>query len=176
MLCENCGEKTAEFDYIQMEKNKKTILHLCLDCARKKGFQNLLPSSNLIVGNILAGFLKEGEAKSTSPLPKLKCSGCGLSYGEFRRHGRLGCSRCYDAFFDNLKDLLRRIHGSNDHVGKAPHSSQKRFQIRRELSRLHREMRRVVEREEFEKAAVLRDQIRKLEQIGTEKINPGGKP
>jgi protein-arginine kinase activator protein McsA len=37
-------------------------------------------------------------------------------------------------------------------------------------------MRRVVEREEFEKAAVLRDQIRKLEQIGTEKITPGGKP
>ena len=174
MLCDDCGKKKATVHVTQIVNNQKTALNLCLDCARKRGFENTLSIGSFSLGNFLAGIIQESEAESTKPLPKTKCPGCSLSYGEFRQHGRLGCSRCYETFFDNLKDLLRRIHGSNDHVGKVPRLAQEKFMARRELNRLHREMKRAVEKEAFEKAAVLRDQIRKLEQERAGKTNSGG--
>jgi len=163
MLCEDCGKKEAKVEVTKMEKNEKITLKLCIDCAKKLGFEDSLSIGSFSLGSFLAGIIQKSEAESTKPLPEIECPGCGLDYGEFRQHGRLGCSRCYETFFDYLKDLLRRIHGSNDHVGKVPRSSREKFLARRELKKLHQEMKRAVEREEFEKAADLRDQIRKLE-------------
>jgi protein arginine kinase activator len=176
MLCDECGKKEAVFKEIQIGKNRKKILNLCQDCAKKHEFSADLPAITFSIGNMLASFIKQSEAESTKPLPKVKCSVCGLSYGEFRQHGRLGCSRCYETFFDNLKDLLRRIHGSNDHVGKVPRSAREEFIARKELKKLQQEMRRAVEKEEFEKAANLRDQIRRLELKGADKTSSGGSP
>ena len=43
-----------------------------------------------------------------------------MSYRDFARAGRLGCSRCYETFEDRL-DPLQRIHGSGEaYMGKAP--------------------------------------------------------
>ncbi len=176
MLCEDCGKKEAKFEFTHMVNDEKTVLKLCIDCAKKRGFENGLSSSPFSLGNFLASIIQKSEAESAKPLPKIKCAGCGLSYGEFRQHGRLGCSRCYQTFFDNLKDLLRRIHGSNDHVGKVPRSSRDKFLARRELKRLHQEMRRAVEKEQFEQAAVLRDRIRKLELKEADATEGGSSP
>lgn len=174
MLCEDCGKKAASVHVTQIVNNKKTVLNLCLDCAKKHGFENGLSPGSFTLSNFLAGIIQESEAESTKPVPKLKCPGCGLSYEEFRQGGRLGCNRCYETFFDNLKDLLRRIHGSNEHVGKVPRPAQEKFMTRKELKRLQLEMKRAVEREEFEKAAHLRDQIRKLELKEAGKTGTGG--
>jgi protein arginine kinase activator len=176
MLCEDCGKKEAKVEVTQMVKNEKTVLRLCVDCAKKRGFEDSLSTSSISLGNFLASIIQKSEAESTEPLPKIKCPGCNLDYAEFRQHGRLGCSRCYDTFFDYLKDLLRRIHGSNDHVGKVPRSAREKFLARRELKKLHQEMKRAVEREEFERAANLRDQIRKLELKEAGKAEGGGLP
>ena len=174
MLCDDCGKKEAVFTATQIGKDEKKVLNLCADCAKKHGLDKSLSAITFSMGNIWASIIKQSEAESTKPLPKVKCSGCGLSYGEFRQNGRLGCSRCYETFFDNLKDLLRRIHGSNEHVGKVPQSAQEEFMTRKELNRLKQEMKKAVEGEDFEKAANLRDQIRKLELKGVDKTNAGG--
>jgi protein arginine kinase activator len=173
MLCQDCGKKEARVDFTQMVKNEKTVLKLCLDCAKKRGFEDSLSAGSITLGNFLASIIQKSEAESTEPLPKIKCPGCHLDYGEFRQHGRLGCSRCYDVFSDYLKDLLRRIHGSNDHVGKVPRAAREKFLARRELKKLHQKMKRAVEKEEFEKAADLRDQIRKLELKEADKMEGG---
>ena len=173
MLCEDCGKKEATIEYKDMKGDEKVVLKLCIDCAKKRGFVNFVADSSISVSNFVAGFIQKIEAESAKPLPKIKCPGCGLTYGAFRKHGRLGCSRCYETFFDNLKDLLRKIHGSNDHVGKVPRSAKEMFLARRELKRLHREMKKAVEREEFEKAADLRDRIRKLDLKEADKTEGG---
>jgi protein arginine kinase activator len=57
-------------------------------------------------------------------------------------------------------------------MGKVPRSSREKFIARRELNKLHQQMKKAIEKEDFEKAAGLRDQIRKLE---LEETNlPGG--
>ena len=77
---------------------------------------------------------------------------------------RLGCAACYVSFDGHLRDLLRRLHGSSQHVGE-------RYAIpggdsadpRAQLLDLKDQLRRAVDAENFELAADLRDRIRVLE-------------
>ena len=62
-----------------------------------------------------------------------------------------------------LRPLLRRIHGDTRHRGKSPTHGGAQETGTRQIQRLHDELQRAVEREEFEKAAGIRDEIRKLE-------------
>jgi protein arginine kinase activator len=62
--------------------------------------------------------------------------------------------------------LLKRIHGSNQHVGKSPASPGAPEATGRKKSgllNLKAQMQRAVQREDFEEAARLRDQIRLIE-------------
>jgi protein arginine kinase activator len=170
MLCQKCGQNEATVHFTKIENRKKMVLNLCLECAQEAGFENSL-SGGSMVGSFLAGIIPDGETADAKSLPKLECPGCGLSYADFGQNGRLGCSRCYGTFFDHLKDLLRRIHGSTEHMGKVPRSSREKFIARRELNKLHQQMKKAIEKEDFEKAAGLRDQIRKLE---LEELNLSG--
>ena len=93
-----------------------------------------------------------------------KCSFCGLTFGQFRETGRLGCPHCYQTFEAHLRRLLRRIHGSVQHVGKVylppdPTASE----MEKRLDGLRRKLHRAIEAEDFERAAEVRDQIRSLE-------------
>jgi protein arginine kinase activator len=157
MLCDNCGKEPAKIHYKEMKDNKVTEYHLCERCANEKGVQIPPKKESFSMSNILAGMAEEVDSDMT------RCPGCGLTYSEFRDTGRLGCSQCYTAFKDQLKPLLRRIHGSNVHTGKSPHSSESVFQKRREIESLRAELDRAIDREEFEKAAEIRDRIKNLE-------------
>jgi protein arginine kinase activator len=59
--------------------------------------------------------------------------------------------------------LLRRIHGDTRHRGKAPSHGGAAESGTRLIQRLHDDLQRAVEREEFEKAAGIRDEIRRIE-------------
>ena len=38
---------------------------------------------------------------------------------DFRATGRMGCARCYTTFEPSMRELLRRVHGSPRHIGRA---------------------------------------------------------
>src|SRR5439155_24626497 len=84
---------------------------------------------------------------------------------DFRESGRLGCSECYDSFAPHLRDLLRRLHGSSQHVGEryAPPGAEGATDPRLQLLELKEQLRPAVENENLELAAELRDRIRVLE-------------
>lgn len=93
------------------------------------------------------------------------CPQCGLSVAEFNKTGRLGCSECYVAFAGELPVLLLRIHGREHHIGKVPAMNPIQLEARKELLTLRRQLKRAIEREEFESAAELRDRINEIERI-----------
>jgi protein arginine kinase activator len=84
---------------------------------------------------------------------------------DFRDSGRLGCAQCYQSFEDHLRDLLRRLHGSSQHVGERYVLPGARGEVdaTSRLLDLRDKLRRAVESENFELAAELRDRIRVLE-------------
>jgi protein arginine kinase activator len=161
MLCNVCGQKEATVHLTEIVNDKVKKLHLCEGCAREKAQEM---EEHFGLGELLAGLTEFGEDVTASKeTAKLKCSNCGLTYAQFRKRGRLGCSDCYDAFKTQLAPLLKRIHGSDHHAGQVPAKTVKKAAAPSRLEVLRERMRKAVEAEEFEEAARMRDEIRKLE-------------
>ncbi|MFH1904792.1 MAG: UvrB/UvrC motif-containing protein [bacterium] len=160
MICQICNEQQATVHYTEIISNKAVELHLCEDCAREKeiiGQSGNFPMADLVKG--LTGFVGTEDEEEN-----LKCDNCGLLFSDFRRTGRFGCSRCYRAFQTELEPLIKRIHGSAKHVGNVvPAKHAKEAQTLSKIEKLKMEMEGAIQQEVFERAAEIRDQIRKLE-------------
>ena len=78
--------------------------------------------------------------------------------------GRLGCPDCWRTFEPQLRELVRRLHGSTFHVGERYLPAGAADQNGAEQLRLLRDqLRAAVEQENFELAAELRDRLRAME-------------
>jgi protein arginine kinase activator len=85
-----------------------------------------------------------------------------MYFSDFSKTGRLGCGNCYATFRVQFNDLLRKIHGSTQHRGKVPHMPGDVMKPLREERKLHEELKKAIDEEDFEKAAGLRDRIKAL--------------
>ncbi len=174
MFCQECNQREAVVYLTKIVNGVKTEMHLCEVCANEKGDPDFSFEPKSSLQNFLASFLNESgfapaEKKSTSSA-KLQCSSCGLTFAQFRQISRFGCSDCYQSFGDeNLQPLFRRMHGSISHAGKVPRHLGGTTKIKREISELREKLQELIQQEEYEKAAEIRDKIRGLEQELEEK-------
>ncbi len=158
MLCNICHKDTATVHLTEIVDEKVVELHVCQRCAQsKKG----LIQEHFDFSGLVGAFADEGDDKGG---PQLKCANCGLDYQKFKKIGRLGCKDCYLAFKALILPLLKRVHGSARHQGKFPVSEKSKMPVESRLNRLKEELKKSVEAEEYEVAASLRDQIKKLEE------------
>lgn len=163
MLCENCNMREATVHKTKITNGVKEELHLCEECAKKDempGFNNNF-SIHSFLSNLLEGSMAPNITISDSQ--SKKCPQCGSTYNDFRRSGRLGCSMCYLTFNDMLAPLIKRIQGNNIHAGKIPKKSGHSIRLRRKIRNLKNQLQQLVETEEFEEAARVRDEIKALE-------------
>ncbi|ANE46751.1 hypothetical protein SY83_11250 [Paenibacillus swuensis] len=166
MICQECGKRPATLHFTKIISGEKTEFHICEVCAREKG--EMIPGTpnGFSIHNLLSGLL-DFEPSAQSALgakPQVtRCDNCGLTYTQFGKLGRFGCSECYKHFNARLDGLFRRVHGNTVHVGKIPKRSGGRIQDKREIENLKRELQNRIEQEEFESAAKIRDEIRELE-------------
>lgn len=159
MLCEECGKNPATIHYTQVQNGVATQLHLCGACMAKKQ-KGLDPGSmSSLISSLLSGMAGQEDKREHA---QLRCPSCGMDYERFRETGLLGCAECYRAFGKQLAPMLRRIHGRTQHTGHVPPARSAQISAQRELERLKREMDEAVAKEEFERAAQLRDQIRSM--------------
>ncbi|MBU1091210.1 MAG: UvrB/UvrC motif-containing protein [Candidatus Omnitrophica bacterium] len=163
MLCNICAKNPATVHLTEIIDNQMNELHLCEECARQKSAQM---EQKFGLSDLLAGMVDfdkvAKEAESIVP----KCPNCGLTYTDFKKIGRLGCGECYGAFKKYLAPLLKRIHGSSQHIGKAPavKATGRAFKKKQpDLQELRNKLQKAIETEAFEEAAKIRDQIKELE-------------
>lgn len=163
MQCQECGKRPATLHFTKIVNGEKTELHICESCARERG--ELIPgtSSGFSIHNLLSGLIDLDPANAGAKQPQPRCEMCGMTYAQFSKMGRFGCSHCYKHFAERLDPLLRRVHGNTVHVGKVPKRVGGQVRMKREVDKLKREMQNRIEREDFEAAAGLRDRIRDLE-------------
>jgi protein arginine kinase activator len=164
MKCQQC-EKPATFHITELTGTEPHEHHLCETCAKQYLVQNDVgapPPPTLAA--VLAKQLKIGQAADElAKLDQRACPVCGITFFEFRNQGRLGCPHDYVFFEKELTPLLLNIHGETRHTGKRPAHTQQGTDSKTELIRLRREMKEAVEKENYEQAAKLRNQIRDLE-------------
>jgi protein arginine kinase activator len=165
MQCDNCNERPAAIHLTQIVDNSVTTVHLCEQCAAEKGVQTGASTAKFPLSGLMAS-VGQGAAALLHGEDDGTCAFCGARLQDFRETGRLGCSHCYETFEQHLRDLLRRIHGSSQHVGEvylAAASSDRPTDSDRVLAELREQLRRAVDAENFELAAELRDRIRGME-------------
>ena len=156
MLCEECKVNQATVVITVTAGDEVTTRHLCSECMKKM--------ENSFAAGDVQGFLSSllSMLSSAPKAPSRACTGCGLSYEEFQRTGKLGCAQCYQDFADELRPLLLRVHGRSQHAGRVPLGQEKQLRHRQRMEQLRESMEKAVEVENFEEAAILRDQIRAM--------------
>jgi protein arginine kinase activator len=163
--CQECGNRPATLHFTKIVGGEKTELHICETCARDKG--ELIPGtqSGFSIHNLLSGLMNFDPAGAGTEMkqPAVRCDTCGMTYNQFSKIGRFGCSECYKHFDERLDPLLKRVHGNTAHVGKVPKRAGGKVRTKREIDELKKEMQDRIEHEDFESAAQLRDRIKNLE-------------
>lgn len=163
MLCQICGKNPATVHFTEIHDNRMSEIHVCERCAEEKGMQAPSAQHKFDIADLLAGMADAMTQNEESRVGHLTCPRCDLPYSSFKETGRLGCAACYEAFQFQLRPLLRRIHGDTRHRGKTPTRGGTGSARTRQIQRLHDDLQRAVEREDFEAAAGIRDEIRRIE-------------
>ena len=168
MICDICNEREATIEFTAVTGDEQKTLHRCGQCLKQESEKSTGPAPKVTPThvtakkvNVVIGHLAGTETR------KGPCSGCGMTYEEFRKIGRLGCSHCYEAFGTPLRRLLKRIHGSDTHTGRGPRSRKvagtETGGEPESLEELRKALHAAVDSEEYERAAQLRDRITRLQ-------------
>ncbi|MBR2176056.1 MAG: UvrB/UvrC motif-containing protein [Clostridia bacterium] len=159
MLCQSCEKKKATTHIKTILNGELKEFNLCSDCAVKLGYGSFFGNIGLdldkLFGSFMESFGEEGSSK--------RCNFCGSSFEDIAKSGKVGCSHCYETFYDELLPSIQRIHGRTTHAGKLARSAGTEVRIKNELTQLKYEIEQAIKTQEFEKAAELRDRIRELE-------------
>ncbi|HBC88326.1 MAG TPA: hypothetical protein DCZ94_15345 [Lentisphaeria bacterium] len=175
MLCEICHKNEATIHIQEIINSQKKALHICQDCASKKNTGNgIFNGLNLadILYNISSNISSTApdaekiQDKTVTPVPVITCGKCGWTTAKFSEKGRIGCANCYNVFRDILSLALKNMHKGTLHVGKRPGArrpeDEEAGRNAIEIMKLQKQLEEHVIREEYEKAAQIRDRISTL--------------
>jgi protein arginine kinase activator len=155
MKCQKCNKAATMHITEVLAEEQFEEHHLCEDCAQKYLYEPPKKSEKSGEGE---------EADEIGALNQRECPHCGVKFVEFRNSGRLGCPHDYDEFREELLPLLENIHGETRHAGKTPRNLPQSRQAQSAMIQLRKQLQQAVNREAYEEAAHLRDQIRRLEE------------
>ena len=161
MLCSNCKEKPATVHLTQIVGDKMQKLDLCEDCAKTKGIND--PTSfGLADLDLVLGLGASQQLEQAAGGVELKCPRCGFTQADFKKSGRLGCPECYVTFTEGLRGLLKSMHKGTRHTGKAPEALRATRENAGLLKTLQAKLAKAIKDENYEQAALVRDEIKQL--------------
>jgi protein arginine kinase activator len=185
MLCERCKIREANIQYTEVIGGVKTEHNYCSQCAKEVDFgpYSAIFDSDFPLGKLLSGLLGVAASgdQETQSAPQIICPTCGTSYEEFIKNSRFGCADCYSVFDLLIRDNIKQLQGSDTHKGKKPKKFRKmeapagrehaaepesirpeQSSPEEQISLLNARLQDALRREDYETAAVCRDEIRKI--------------
>ncbi len=156
MKCQRCPKQATLHITEVLGDERFEDVHLCEDCAKKYLYEPQLKKQ------AKAGVAPVIETNDDAP-SGTRCPSCGITFLEFRNHGRFGCAHDYDAFKTDLLPLMDSVHGDTRHAGKIPRRAPRTATAQAELSQLRQRLQTLVDEEKYEEAARIRDRIKELE-------------
>ncbi|MGL4656037.1 MAG: UvrB/UvrC motif-containing protein [Sarcina sp.] len=172
MICEKCKEREATVKLIKVVKGKKETYMLCEECVNSLGDivleEEIDEIDNFDFNKILSGLVDYLNKKNDTKSLEINsvCGKCGTTYENLKESGIVGCSDCYNTFELGIIPMVNRYHGSSYHMGGNKFSYITRDE--KGLEYLQQELEEAIKFEEYEKAAILRDEIRKLKALEEE--------
>ncbi|MDR0652054.1 MAG: UvrB/UvrC motif-containing protein [Synergistaceae bacterium] len=184
MLCDNCGKNEVEILIRQVIDKEVKNLSLCRSCAEKMGFISPLIPSITISFSIGESAPRQRKVRKTQikrreqSFESMCCPTCGTDFSSFRETGILGCPDCYEFFRVPLGVYLHKAQGAESHwvtsdafreIEVAPDDMHHRIdsipakeETGGNITRLKLELNEAISREDYERAAQLRDMLAPL--------------
>ena len=157
-MCDCCANRAAQVTFQVAFGEKKVIRNYCAQCAAKLRRGDALGVQMAVINSI-----------PTENLTASVCSKCGTSVETMQKTGRVGCAACYRSFAQVTEELLKKLNGTErqlaETIVEAPVMTENQLRLRT----LRDELAQAVSVENYERAAVLRDEINQLSlQMDTE--------
>lgn len=95
-------------------------------------------------------------------LPLTVCPECGFTIENYKAVERLGCAKCYEVFWEEIVPMLQQVQNSLQHCGKQPKHALHVVRMEKDMENLQLQLEKAVKREDYEKAAQIRDEIGKI--------------
>ena len=174
MNCEKCKNKKASVFYADDDGGQHA---LCAACAQSIGrlTRHSAPSAQDAVSALFTvtsslfslcyesndNFILPCYKQDTDAHGDAKCPFCSSTLSAIRRSGRAGCPDCYTVFSEFLIPTVLTVDTATG--ARMPRHLRSSIERKRNIASLKQRMRSAVESEDFELAAALRDEIKKLE-------------
>ena len=156
MKCQRCPKQATLHITEVLGEERFEEVHLCEECAKKYLYEPQQKKQTK------PGAAAVPETEDSTPAGA-RCPACGLTFLEFRNHGRFGCAHDYDTFKPDLLPLMESVHGDTKHAGKIPRRAPRTATTQAELAQLRQRLQVLIDEEKYEEAARIRDRIRELE-------------
>lgn len=181
MKCSRCESSDALFKFVLLPKGSSAPeeLALCQSCAAEASPYIASQTQKKPVSELLAQLLKQQSYKEAAALPSADiadvppCRECGLPFATYKATLMLGCPACYTSFGEPLMEDIRKFHGTMVTAEPPPPPPEPILDRQKRLAAMRAELEECLENEDFERAAFLRDSIRKLlEEMNEEEAPP----
>ncbi len=139
MKCQKCGERNANVRYSQNINGRKSEVCLCSECASELGILNNI-TSDFGFGNMFSDFFDDFGGLRLMKIPKIFLDVDSKVDARERDY--------YDRTNPELDEALRKITNKNKSLT--------------EKQKLEKELKECIENENYERAAEIRDILRKM--------------
>jgi len=154
MICEVCRKRNADIVFKTVTAGQVATRAMCMDCAQnmQQEMMKVFLSLGFRPEQVPDTGIKEAPK---AEMPRFICTQCGRPYSRLDENTMAGCASCYQAMEEELADhfSLDPMHGDAGTAGAD--SSEKGIDV----NELKYRLLEAVIREDFEEAALLRDQI-----------------
>ena len=160
--CDKCNQPAIYHD-VRIINGVHNTTHLCATHAIEAGV-NLGPIELSIA-------FPDSETQSIHE-NAAACPDCGMTISQYKEISLLGCPTCYETFEEELQGIISKVQDNHTHhVGRAPSHTNTNVNRHLKIRRLLKQLQSAVSQEEYEEAALLRDQLRELHQPGESDAN-----
>ena len=162
MQCDRCGKPSVYHSTLIVNGVSQTT-NLCRDCAIKEGVFNSAPTG--IFDDMFSAF---ADFMPFEQVQDITCPVCKTTLREFKNTSKLGCPNCYDAFREEISNIIGRIAPYSTHkvesLTQTKEKPSKKVETKEEKIKLLREdMALAVKEERYEDAGKIKKQIQRLE-------------
>ncbi len=170
MKCTHCNEREANTHIKRIINGKREEMHLCSQCAEELGVMNEFNFEPFSMNSFFGNLLGAGATALNSLAGIDRCTYCGSSFNDVVNSGQVGCAHCYDKFEDMLYPSIEKLHGRARHIGKCVTYTEENDEQKpseeapqpTKLEALKADLKKAVQEQRFEDAAVLRDRIKEI--------------
>ncbi|MDO5718697.1 MAG: UvrB/UvrC motif-containing protein [Tissierellia bacterium] len=166
MKCEKCG-KPATIEIIITIGEKNEHLNLCFECYSEivnSNAEKITDGEFKFFDDVLSDLLSSVivEEDNLTDYNDTVCPRCGYGIGDIVNSGKFGCDSCFSTFYDKVLQILQSTQGSQNHMGNHPQRYDEVEKILSEIQENKNELEDSVLKEDYEKAAKIRDEIQRL--------------